>query len=123
MKKRIRSFSYAIQGISEAIASEPNLRIHLYISVLVIAAGFLFRISAIEWIACFICIGMVVGAELINSSIEKVVDLASPHLNSTAGKAKDMAAGAVLICAICSVVVGAIIFLPKIIDAVVPLLK
>jgi len=59
------------------------------------------------------CIGMVVGAEMINTAIENVVDLASPDQHPLAGKAKDIAAGAVLICAIISVIIGLLIFVPK----------
>jgi len=113
MKKRIQSFGYAIRGIREVFGSEANMKIHIVITVLVIISGILFSISLTEWIFCLLCIGLVVGAEMINTAIENVVDLASPELHPLAGKAKDIAAGAVLICAVISVIVGLIIFLPK----------
>ncbi|NDV47167.1 diacylglycerol kinase family protein [Paludibacter sp. 221] len=113
MNKRIKSFGYAFRGIWKAFATQPNMRIHLIVAVLVVICGFLFRISTIEWMFCLLCFGLVFGAELINSAIESVVDLASPEKNKLAGDAKDMAAGAVLVCAIFSAIVGLIIFVPK----------
>ena len=89
------------------------MKIHLAISVLVIICGIFFAISLTEWICCILCIGLVVGAEMMNTAIENVVDLASPGQHPLAGKAKDIAAGAVLICAIISVIVGLLIFIPK----------
>jgi len=113
MKKRIQSFGYAIRGIREVFGTETNMKIHIGITLLVIICGVVFSISLIEWIFCLLCIGLVLGAEMINTSIENVVDLASPEQHPLAGKAKDIAAGAVLICAIISVVIGLLIFVPK----------
>jgi diacylglycerol kinase len=116
MKQRIHSFKYALRGIRMVIKSEKNMQIHLIVTLLVVVAGLFFVISATEWIACLLCIGLVMGAEMINTSIEKLVDLASPQKHELAGKAKDMAAGAVLICAIFAAAVGLIIFLPKVVN-------
>ena len=113
MKKRIQSFGYAFKGIRHVFGTEANMKIHITISVLVIICGFVFAISLTEWICCLLCIGMVVGAEMMNTAIENVVDLASPEQHPLAGNAKDIAAGAVLICAIISVIVGLLIFIPK----------
>jgi len=113
MKKRIQSFGYAIKGIRYVFGTEVNMKIHIAISVLVIASGTFFAISLIEWMFCLLCIGLVVGAEMLNTAIENVVDLASPEQHPLAGKAKDIAAGAVLICAIISVIIGLLIFVPK----------
>ena len=113
MKKRIQSFGYAIRGIREVFGTETNMKIHIGITLLVIICGVVFSISLIEWIFCLLCIGLVIGAEMINTAIENVVDLASPEQHPLAGKAKDVAAGAVLICAIISVVIGLLIFVPK----------
>jgi len=113
MKKRIRSFGYAGRGIRIVFGTEANMKIHIGIAVLVIVCGFGFSISIIEWIACLLCVGLVFCAEMMNTAIENVVDLASPNLHPLAGKAKDIAAGAVLICAIISVAVGLLIFVPK----------
>ena len=113
MKKRIRSFGYAGRGIRVVFGTEPNMKIHIVIALLVIICGFIFSISMTEWMICLLCIGLVFGMEMMNTAIENVVDLASPNLHPLAGKAKDIAAGAVLICAIVSVIVGLLIFLPK----------
>ena len=113
MKKRIQSFVYAGRGIRVVFSSEANMKIHIVVATLVVICGFIFNINTTEWIACLLCIGLVFGAEMINTAIENVVDLASPDHHELAGKAKDIAAGAVLICAIVSVVIGILIFLPK----------
>lgn len=113
-KRLINSFKYAFQGIGEALKTEQNLKIHFIIAGLVIIAGFAFNISEIEWIACIILFGLVISLELINTAIETTVDIAMPDINEKAKFAKDIAAGAVLVSAIMSVVVGLIIFLPKI---------
>lgn len=113
MKKRIRSFAFALKGIKLVFGSEPNMKIHLIMSFLVVICGFIFTISITEWMICILCFGLVFGAEMLNTSIENVVNLVSPEHNELAGKAKDIAAGAVLICAIASAIVGLIIFVPK----------
>ena len=113
MNKRIKSFGYAGRGIKIVFGSEPNMKIHIFVAMLVILCGFVFKINITEWILCLLCIGLVFSAEMINTAIENVVDLASPEHHELAGKAKDIAAGAVLICAIISVVIGLLIFVPK----------
>jgi len=113
MNKRLQSFGYAGRGIRYVFGTEANMKIHIVITVLVIICGVVFSISLVEWMFCLLCIGMVVGAEMINTAIENVVDLASPEQHPLAGKAKDIAAGAVLICAIISVIIGLLIFVPK----------
>jgi len=113
MKKRLQSFGYAFRGIRVVFGTEANMQIHIVITILVIVCGIAFSISLIEWMFCLLCIGLVVGAEMINTALENVVDLASPEQHPLAGKAKDIAAGAVLICAIISVLIGLLIFVPK----------
>lgn len=113
MKKRIQSFVYAGRGI-RLVGSEPNMRIHVIVAILVVIFGFFFDISITEWISCLLCIGLVFSAEMINTAIENIVDLVSPNYNELAAKAKDIAAGAVLISAIISVIIGLLIFLPKV---------
>jgi len=122
MKKRIQSFVYACRGIKVVFLSETNMQIHIVIALLVLIFGFMFKISIAEWIVCLLCIGLVFGAEMMNTAIENVVDLASPDLHPLAGKAKDIAAGAVLLCAITSVVVGLLIFGPKVWNILLPIL-
>jgi diacylglycerol kinase len=113
-RKNLRnSFKYAFNGIKLATKEETNMRIHIVIMVLVIIAGFCFRISIIEWLICLICFGLVIAAEMINTAIETVVDMAMPKINEKAKIAKDVAAGAVLVMAIISAIIGLIIFIPK----------
>lgn len=114
MKTRIHSFRHAIRGIGMVLKSEKNMQIHLIVSVLVIIAGIFFKINITEWMLCLLCFGLVLGAEMVNTSIEKLVDLVSPQRHELAGKAKDIAAGAVLICALIAASVGLIIFIPKV---------
>ena len=110
-KNVITSFKYAFQGVFSAIKTERNLKIHISIMILVIIAGIFLKISKMEWIICIILFGLVIGGEMLNSAIETVVDIAMPK----AKFAKDVAAGAVLIFAISSAIIGLIIFIPKII--------
>ena len=113
-KKLRNSFKYAFEGIEEAWRTEQNLKIHFVIMALVIIAGFIFKISAMEWIICLLLFAIVISLELINTAIETTVDIAMPDINEKAKYAKDIAAGAVLFSAMISVIVGLIIFLPKI---------
>ncbi len=93
---------------------ERNVWIHLVIAIAVIAAGIWFRLSAWEWIAITFAIGLVVTAEILNTSIEKLADFVSPQKHEDIKKIKDLAAAGVLVSAIASAVTGLIIFLPKI---------
>ncbi len=94
--------------------SERNMQIHLIVAFLVVIAGSLLNINLIEWCLCLLCFGLVMGAEMVNTTLENIVDLVSPQKHKLAGKAKDIAAGAVLITAIVSAIIGLIIFIPKI---------
>lgn len=114
-KKRIKSFAYAWKGILLLIKSEHNAWIHLVCAILVICAAIYFDINRMEWIAVIVCIGLVLAAEAINTAIESLVDLVSPEENPIAGKVKDLAAGAVLICAISAAIIGLLVFIPYII--------
>ncbi len=112
---RLKSFGYAINGIRYSIRTQHNILIHIILAITAIALGFLLKISSSEWIAIIIVIGLVISAEIFNTSIEELVNLVSPHKNEKAGIIKDLAAGAVLILAITAFITGLIIFLPKII--------
>jgi diacylglycerol kinase len=113
MKTRIRSFGYALKGIKAVFGKEANMNIHLIMTTLVIICGFVFSISITEWMLCIGCFGLVISLEMLNSAIENLVDLVSPEKHVLAGKVKDIAAGAVLVGAICAALVGLIIFVPK----------
>lgn len=113
-KKLINSFKYAIQGILSSFKTERNMRIHIFIMILVIIAGVILKINKYEWIACILCFAIVISGELFNTAIETVVDMVMPYKNDKAKIAKDIAAGAVLTLAIGAAVIGVIIFVPKI---------
>lgn len=109
-----KNFSYSFAGIGATWAEGVNFRIQLSVGAVAVVLGFLLQISALEWLAIVICCGLVLGGECFNSALESVVDLASPEYHDLAKAAKDMAAGAVMIFAFASFIVGVIIFLPKI---------
>ena len=110
------SFKVALAGIVEASGAR-NFRIELCFAVAAIVLGICFRISIAEWVAIVICIGLVLGAECFNTAIEDTVDIACPQEHPQAKRAKDSAAGAVLLCAIASFIVGVVIFAPRILGA------
>ena len=116
MKKKniLYSFKYAFTGIISSIKKERNMKIHISIMTIVMLLGIILRIQKIEWIICIILFGLVISLEMINTSIEIVVDMVMPNKNENAKNAKDISAGAVLIVAITSLIIGLIIFIPKI---------
>mgnify|MGYP001053514574 FL=1 len=111
-KKQLRSFGYAWKGIRCCVGKEQNLSFHLIVTVLTIIAGFLLDITRTDWMIVILCIGVVIAAELFNTAIEKLVDLVSPERHPIAGQAKDIAAGAVLVCAATAAIIGLIVFIP-----------
>lgn len=111
----VNSFYYAFQGIKVNILNERNLAIHFSVMLLVIILGFIFKISVTEWLICILLFGFVITLELMNTAIETAIDICMPEINPKAKLAKDTAAGAVLVVAIVSVIIGIIIFVPKII--------
>ena len=115
LKRFVKSFSYAIDGLKYAFKYEQNMTAHIISTVGVIILGFLFHISFAEWLIIALIIGLVIATELINTSIEAVVDLACPEINSVAKVAKDTASAAVFVFAMVAVVIALIIFVPKII--------
>ncbi len=114
-KRLVNSFGYAFQGIKQAYKGEQNLKIHTFMAILVIVFGFFLKISYLEWITCLLLIAIVIMAELFNTALEYVVDLASPHIHPLAKAAKDTASAAVLFSAIIAAIIGLVIFLPKIV--------
>ena len=113
-KKLINSFKYAFKGIYKSFKSERNMKIHFSIMTLVIIFGIIYKISVAEWITCILLFALVISLELVNTSVENTIDLCSPEKNNLAKMAKDTAAGAVLVSAIASAIIGLIIFIPKI---------
>jgi diacylglycerol kinase len=114
MKTFIQSVRYALQGIAFALEGR-NFRIQLFMAVAALAAGFYFSITRLEWCVVLICMILVLALEIINSSIEGLVDLVTRERNPLAGKVKDLAAGAVLVTACIAAVIGVLIFWPYVV--------
>lgn len=114
-RQRILSFKYAFNGIFLLLKNEHNAWVHLFATVMAVGAGLYFKITKQEWIAVVLAIAVVFAAEAFNSAIELLVDKISPGYDVTAGKIKDMAAGAVLITAIAAAITGLIVFVPHLI--------
>lgn len=112
LKKQLRSFGYAWKGIRCCIGKEQNLSFHLIATAITVTAGFALGINRTEWIVVILCIGVVIAAELFNTAIERLVDLVSPERHPLAGQVKDIAAGAVLVCAATAAIIGVTLFLP-----------
>ena len=113
LQRRIDSFRYALRGVVDLVRSQVNAQIHLAISAGVLLAGFWLGLSSLEWVAIVLCMALVLALEAVNTALEYLTDLVSPGQHPLAGKAKDVAAAAVLLAAIGAAVVGLIIFLPK----------
>ena len=114
VKDRIKSFGYAFRGIKLLIKGEHNAWIHILVTIVSVILGFYYKINTTEWFAIIISIGMVLMAETFNSSIEELADKVNPEQDIKIKNTKDLAAGAVLISAIMAIVIGSIIFVPKI---------
>ncbi|MEJ2413285.1 MAG: diacylglycerol kinase family protein [Anaerolineales bacterium] len=110
---RITAVRIALDGLKQVFVSEPNARIHALITLAVIIAGWLFQISRLEWLSLALTVGLVWVAEIFNTAVEKLVDLASPEIHPAAKAVKDISAGAVLASAVTAVVVGILIFGPR----------
>lgn len=115
----VASLEFAVTGLFTAFKEERNMKKHLVSAILVVIAGLLFQVNVTEWLFLILSISLVIAFEIINSAIENVVDLASDyHFSMLAKNAKDMAAGAVLFVSGFAVLVGLIIFVPKILALV-----
>jgi diacylglycerol kinase len=108
--KSFKSFRYAVRGIGKVIKYENNTKVHLMATVVVLVAGFYLRISLRDWCLLVFAISIVWITEVINTAIEKLVDLVCPSQNEKAGNIKDIAAGAVLIASIFALVTGVLVF-------------
>ncbi len=111
---RIRSFRHAFNGLKLLLKYEHNSRIHLFATVASVTLGIILKINKFEWALLAMVIGIVFLSELFNSAIERLGDVGSHEWNKKIMQAKDFAAAAVLISAIIALVIGGIIFLPKI---------
>ena len=109
---RWQGVKYAVRGVAVVLRTQHNAWLHAIATGVVLAAGFSVGLSRLEWCAIVLAMMAVWTAEALNTAIEIVVDLASPDVHPLAGRAKDVAAGAVLISACGAVVVGILVFAP-----------
>lgn len=108
-----KSFKYAFSGIKTAYKNEPNLRIHTFFAVFAVSLAAALGVSTTEWLLLTFTIFYVITLELLNTVLEAMVNLVSPELSPFAKIAKDVSAACVLTAAFMSVIVGVVIFLPK----------
>jgi diacylglycerol kinase (ATP) len=113
IRKTIRGFYFAGRGIVFFLKAPSNAWIHILAACFACGSGFYFCISRWEWCAVVVAIGGVLVAEMFNTAVELLVDLVSPGFNEKAGRIKDIAAGAVLVASIGAAMIGAVVFIPK----------
>jgi len=110
------SFKYAFKGITHALREEQNMRVHFLAVAVVVVLAIFFQVSAIEAIVLVVVAALVIMAELINTALERVVDVIKPRMHPYAKSIKDMQAAMVLMASLAALVVGLIIFLPKVLE-------
>ena len=113
LKNRVKAFGHAFRGVRDLLKGTPHAVIHLVMALLAILLGVVLRISSGEWLAIIIVIGMVLASETMNSAIETLADRVTLERDERIRKVKDLSAAAVLLAAIAALVVGAVIFVPK----------
>jgi diacylglycerol kinase (ATP) len=113
LRARAQSFADAVRGIAALLANEANARIHLVASIAAIALGLWLGLTPGEWCWIALAIALVWVAEALNSALEVLADAVHPARDARIGRAKDLAAGAVLVAAIASAVIGALLFGPR----------
>jgi diacylglycerol kinase len=112
INKRLSAFSFAVRGLFTAFAQETHIKIHGLFTLIVINLGFYFHIKNIEWFMVLTCITIVISLELVNSALERLCDRLIPEKDSKVKYVKDVAAGAVLVASIFSIIIGLMVFLP-----------
>lgn len=113
LKKLILSFTYAFEGLAKVILTGQNISVHIVAAFVAIVLGFVLKISKLEFVAILLCIAVVIALEIMNTAIEKLCDFICSDYNRDIKAIKDIAASAVLVAAIVSVIIAAIIFIPK----------
>ncbi|WP_293946099.1 MULTISPECIES: diacylglycerol kinase family protein [unclassified Sphingobacterium] len=113
-KNRIRSFSYAFNGLKIVWQEEHNFRVHLVAAILAIMLSYLLRISHYEWLAVIFAIGFVLVCELLNTAVEHLADFVCQEKNPGIKRIKDIAAAAVVLSSLTALLIGLIIFIPRI---------
>ena len=116
--RRLQSFAYALQGLAHLVRTQPNARVHLLAAVLVCIAGAYFGLSRAEWLWIAAAITLVWSAEAFNTALEQLADALHPKQHPAIGRAKDLAAAAVLIAAMGAAVIGMLVFVPHLVSMV-----
>ena len=116
MRKLLKAFEYAFNGLFIFFTRERNGQIQLGIALIILAVGYTLRISRGEWIIVLGCIGSVLSLEMLNSAIEKICNLIQPGYHPSIKAIKDISAGAVLFASLISAIIGCTIFLPKLLE-------
>ncbi|WP_197062969.1 diacylglycerol kinase family protein [Hymenobacter sp. APR13] len=113
LRRRAASFGYALRGVAAALRTEVHLQFHAAATVAVLGLGWYLQLARWEWALVALAVGLVWSLELVNTAVEAVVNLVSPEYHPLAGRAKDVAAGAVLAGAVAAAAVGALVFGPR----------
>lgn len=113
MKRFLKSFWYALKGLAYAFKTQLNFRVHCFFTIAAVVLGLYAQLNFSEWLWISLAIALVIILELINTAIEVIVDLISPEQNLKAGSIKDLSAASVLVAGLFALVVGLIIFVPK----------
>lgn len=113
--KRLKSFTYALNGLRIGLIEEHNIRIHFVAMLLAIILGLFLNLSTIEWVGIILSIGLVISLELLNSALENLADFGSKEFNELIKKSKDLAAASVFWSALMALIIGGLIFTPKLV--------
>lgn len=112
---RLKSVNYALKGAIKLITTEHSVMVQFSLGIIMVIAGIFFQITATEWLFQTLAIGLVMSVEGLNTAIEKIADFIHPHYHERIGFIKDIAAGAVFFAAITAIIIGLIIYMPKIV--------
>lgn len=110
---RLKSIRYAFLGAVKLVSTEHSVAVQFAIGLLMVTAGFLFEISATEWLFQTLAIGLVLSVEGLNTAVEKIADFIHPQFHEKIGFIKDIAAGAVFFAAMTAIAIGLVIYVPK----------
>jgi undecaprenol kinase len=116
MNSLFKAFGYALQGIRHCLFHERNFAIHCVLTMLVVTAGWIFKIDKVQWMIVLLNISLVLGFEMINTAVERCCNMIQPQHSPLVKIIKDVAAGAVLMVSIIAVICGLVIFIPKILS-------
>lgn len=111
---RLKSITYAFKGAFILVSTEASIKVQFFIGILMTVAGFYFNISTTEWLIQISAIGLIMALEGVNTAIEEIADFVHPDYHVKIGLIKDISAGAVFIFAITAIILGCIIYIPKV---------